>query len=419
MARLKTLVLALFVLAAGFVSAAGAGTGPAGESGTHAPGVPVYLFWSETCPHCAKAKSFIERLSAEDPGVELVSVEVSKSPANELAFAKLCQRFTIDPPAVPVVLIGEAVLVGYDDDTSTGTEIRDAISTCRQLTCANTGAVILSEAATGVGSQPAAPHELGEAKNGRPELPRTISIPGFGEVETRALSLPALTLLLGALDGFNPCAMWVLVFLIGLLAGMRDSFRKWSYGTIFLATSGVVYFLFMAAWLNAFLFLGSLHIIRYAIGIFAIAAGAYYLWQFVHNPEMACPVTSPGERQRVMTRLRTAVSEPSFVMGAAGLVVLAVGVNAIELLCSAGIPAIYTQVLAMNALSPAEHYAYLALYIAMFMLDDVLVFVTAMVTLEAAGLAGSYARYSHLIGGVVLGAIGLLLLFNPALLTFA
>jgi hypothetical protein len=59
-----------------------------------------------------------------------------------------------------------------------------------------------------------------------------------------------LTIVLGAVDGFNPCAMWVLVFLIGLLVGMRDPVRMWSYGAAFLLTSAAVYFAFMAAWLN-------------------------------------------------------------------------------------------------------------------------------------------------------------------------
>jgi hypothetical protein len=139
----------------------------------------------------------------------------------------------------------------------------------------------------------------------------------------------------------------------------------------------------------------------------------------VTNPDAACPVTPPGQRERVMTRLKSTVSERSFVLAVLGLVVLAVGVNLIELLCSAGIPAVYTQVLALSDLPPIEYYSYLALYISVFLLDDVIVFITAMVTLRAAGLAANYSRYSHLIGGVVLAAIGILLLFKPDWLAFA
>lgn len=381
--------------------------------------VAIYLFYTDTCPHCLKAKRFLETLGVRDRSLAINTLEITRSRANEQAFEVVCRRFGIDPPAVPVVLIGESVLVGYGDEATSGEEIRSAITRCRTRTCRDVGAGLIAGPPTaGHPDQPG--NQPSPATEAHPRaLPNTISVPLLGEIEPRALSLPALTVLLGAIDGFNPCAMWVLVFLVGLLSGIGDKLRKWSYGALFLATSGLVYFLFMTAWLNLFLVLGSVAVIRDAVGAFAIAAGGYYLWQFVANPEAACPVTSPEKRQRVLTRLSAAVAEPSFLLGAAGLVVLAVAVNVIELLCSAGIPAIYTQVLAMSVLSPVEHAAYLALYITMFMLDDVIVFVTAMLALEATGLTGSYARFSHLIGGLVLGVIGVLLIVRPEWLTLA
>jgi hypothetical protein len=213
--------------------------------------------------------------------------------------------------------------------------------------------------------------------------------------------------------------MWVLVFLIGLLVGMRDPVRMWSYGAAFLLTSAAVYFAFMAAWLNLVLLLGTLAWIRAAVGVFALVAGSYYLREFVRNPDAACAVTSPGERRRVMERLKGAVAEQSFLLAIAGIMALAGAVNLIELLCSAGIPAVYTQVLALSDLPATAYYGYLMLYIAIFMLDDAVVFVTAMLTLRATGLAATYSRYSHLVGGTVLFAVGLLLVFRPEWLAFA
>lgn len=381
--------------------------------------VPVYLFWTETCPHCAKAKSFLEALSRRTPGIEVHALELSGEERHERAFATLSKRFSVDPPAVPLIVIGDDVVVGYDEDATTGAEIEARIEACRSPACTDVASEYVRGTHASVTAADAANGLEAEPQVRRPALPDTIRLPGVGEIATRSLSLPALTLALGAIDGFNPCAMWVLVFLIGLLVGMQDSFRMWSYGAVFLLTSAAVYFAFMAAWLNIFLILGSLPWIRAAIGVFAVGAGGFYLWQFATNPDATCPVTSPGKRERVMTRLKTAVGERSFMLAVAGLVVLAVGVNMIELLCSAGIPAVYIQVLALSDLSPFEYYGYLTLYIAVFLLDDVIVFVTAMVTLRAAGLAASYARYSHLIGGVVLSAIGLLLIFKPAWLAFS
>jgi hypothetical protein len=249
-------------------------------------------------------------------------------------------------------------------------------------------------------------------------LPETIRIPLVGEVSTSALSLPALTLLLAAVDGFNPCAMWVLVFLIGLLLGMTDHVRMWALGGAFLAASAAVYLVFMAAWLNLLLFLGALVWIRLAIGIVALAGGTYYVSEYVRNPAGLCKVTAADQRQRVMDRIRETVRQRNFLLSLGGIVAVAMAVNLVELLCSAGIPAIYTQVLALSALPDWQYHLYLLLYIFVFLLDDLAVFVTAMVTLQASGLTARYARYSHLIGGIVLVGLGILLLFRPEWLKF-
>jgi hypothetical protein len=109
-------------------------------------------------------------------------------------------------------------------------------------------------------------------------VPKTLKLPVFGEISLTHVSLPVLTLMLAAVDGFNPCAMWTLVFLISLLVGLRDRFRMWVLGSLFILASAGVYFLFMAAWLNLLLFLGMLPWIRLSVGLLALGGGGYYLY---------------------------------------------------------------------------------------------------------------------------------------------
>jgi glutaredoxin len=376
------------------------------------------LFWTATCPHCANARRFLESIVPDIPGVGLRSFELDGDGRREAAFIALSKQFKNEPPAVPFIIIGDEAFVGYRDDATTGAEIERRIRACLAIPCTDVARPILVQAGA-IEPEPQEATDKPGPRIRRPELPTTITLPGFGNIETRSLSLPMLTVVLGAVDGFNPCAMWVLVFLIGLLVGLNDRLRMWTYGAAFLLTSGAVYFVFMATWLNLFLFLGSLTWIRAAVGVFALGAGAYYLREFVRNPDAACPVASPGGKQHVMDRLRAAVSERSFVMAVVGIMTLAIAVNMIELLCSAGIPAVYTQVLALSNLSPVAYYGHLALYIAVFMLDDAIIFVAAMLTLQATGLAASYSRWSHLIGGGVLLGIGFLLVFRPEWLAMA
>ena len=249
-------------------------------------------------------------------------------------------------------------------------------------------------------------------------MPETIKLPLVGEVATSALSLPALTAILGAVDGFNPCAMWALVFLLGLLMGEKDRKRMWILGLTFLFGSGLVYFLIMAAWLNVLLAIGFATGIRVAVGVVALGGAAYYLYDFVANPDAACEVSHTGERQRILGRLRRFALEERLWPAVLGVLLLAIAVNLIELVCSAGIPAVYTQVLALTPMAAWHYYGYLTLYIVIYMLDDVAVFAVAATALQMSGFGTRYARANRLVGGVILAAIGLMLLFRPEWLMF-
>ena len=374
--------------------------------------VSVYAFVSEGCPHCEKSVDFLRREAAPLPGVQLHVLELTRSAENRNLFAAAMARLGAGRIGVPTVLIGSHHVVGYYDDATTGAEYLQLIEDCRQRHCADPLAALVAGLPAPEAASPAAPPAA------RP-VPEHIRVPLLGDVQPRQLSLPALTVLLAALDGFNPCAMWTLVFLIGLLLGMRDRSRMWVLGSTFIAASAFVYFLFLAAWLNLLLFLGAAAWTRVAIGLVALAGGAHFIRQYFVNREALCKVTAPARRKRVFERLRELASERDFLLALAGIVALAFAVNLVEAVCSAGIPAVYSQVLAMNELPRWQHYAYLGLYILVFMADDLVVFVAAMKTLQITGLSGKYTRASSLVGGTLLLALGALLLLRPDLLMFA
>jgi glutaredoxin len=374
--------------------------------------VNVYAFVSEGCPHCEQAVDFLRREAAPVPGVQLHVLELTRSAENRSLLAAAMARLGTGEVGVPTVLIGSHHVVGYYDDATTGAEYLELIEDCRQRHCADPLAGrVAGLPAPEAASPPATPAAR--------TIPERIRVPLLGEVQPRQLSLPALTVLLAALDGFNPCAMWTLVFLIGLLLGMKDRARMWVLGSAFIVASAFIYFLFLAAWLNLLLFLGAVAWTRVAIGLVALAGGAHFIRDYFVNREAVCRVTSPARRKRVFERLRELASERDFLPALAGIVALAFAVNLVEAVCSAGIPAVYSQVLAINELPRWQHYAYLGLYVLVFMADDLLVFVAAMKTLQVTGLSGRYTRASSLIGGALLLGLGALLLLRPDLLMFA
>ena len=115
----------------------------------------------------------------------------------------------------------------------------------------------------------------------------------------------------------------------------------------------------------------------------------------------------------IFTFIKKVVSNHSFILSILGIIALAFSVNVIELACSAGIPLIFTQILALNNLSMVSYIFYMLIYILFFLIDDLIVFIVAMVTLNVTGISTKYTKYSHLIGGIVMVLIALLMIFKP------
>jgi hypothetical protein len=332
-----------------------------------------------------------------NPEIRVHKLEVSRDRANAVLMLEAAERLGVEVGSVPLVVIGNRAWVGYLDDASTGRELAAHIGECLARGCA-----------VGVALPPKS-----EAR-----VPEALRLPFLGEVRTASLSLPVLTALLAAADGVNPCAMWVLIFLLGLLAGMKDRRRMWVLGGAVVAASALVYLLVLGAWLNVLLLAGTVVYVRIGVGMVALAGGAYYLKEFLTNADMKCAVSAPERRRRVLERLKRIAQQPGYLAALGAIVLLAFAVNVVEFLCSAGIPAVFAQVLALSHLARWQYFAFLVLYVAVFMLDDLVVLIAALKTLEATGLTTRYARWSNAIGGTVLIAIGALLVFRPEWLAF-
>jgi hypothetical protein len=240
--------------------------------------------------------------------------------------------------------------------------------------------------------------------------PSLIRLPILGEIDPSRYSLLALTVVLGLADGFNPCAMWVLVYLISLISGLKEREKIWWLVGTFVLTSGVLYFLFMTAWLNMFLVMGYIRPLTQLVALAAIGFGASHLFELAWTRgEIACEVGDIEQRQNAMRHIREIVAAP---VGLGSLVLvtgLAFSVNAIEFVCSAALPAIFTHTLALANLSVFAYYGYIALYVLIFMLDDLIIFSLAAFAIQKV-VDTRYAAISRGAGGIVLMGLGVWML---------
>jgi len=350
-------------------------------------GFEVHFFYVDGCSSCEKQKPFNEELAARYPSISLYY-------HNALDEAALLRKMLDDrgidrTPPVPVTIFDNQVFMDWDSEEITGTAIERALQQCLAGEC---------------------PPPTGE------EPGSGIVLPVFGRIVFADYSLAALAVILGLVDGFNPCAMWVLVYLISLVATLKDRRRVWLIVGSFVLASGVLYFLLMTAWLNLFLLIGFLRPVTIVIGLVALGGGIWQIREFIKaRGEVVCEVTSEESRAKTMARMEKIVSSPMTFATILGIIALAFVVNSIEFVCSAAIPMVFTQVLALSNLSTFRYYGYILLYVLFFMLDNLIVFGSAAVALTSS-LGVRYAKYSRPVGAAILIILGVLLLFAPRLL---
>lgn len=372
--------------------------------------VNIYFFRGEGCPHCAKEEIFLEEIQNRYPNVTVYDYEVWYSSKNRKFLTEVGKKLNVNVSGVPVTIIGDQAFTGFMEGVT-------SVAMENRVKYASDNAVPDSVAEIVGVSQSGSSQETPEQS--RPNvMPEKINFPILGEIQTKNLSLPVFTLALGALDGFNPCAMWTLIFLISFLLGMEDKKRMWILGSAFIVASAAVYFVFMAAWLNLLLFIGLVVWVRLLIGAVALGGGWYNLKEYFTKPQPVCSVAGSEKKQKVFEKLKEISSQKNFYLALGGIILLAFAVNLVELFCSAGLPAVYTQVLTMSDLSTLQYYLYLLLYILVFMLDDLIVFFIAMTTLKMTRMTTRYSRFSHLVGGILMLIIGALLILKPEWLAF-
>ena len=336
----------------------------------------LVVYVRDGCPHCADAKIFLEQLARERPQLRIVLRAVDQDPAARDELMALSRAAGVWPPGVPTFAVEGRVLVGFGEARESGPAV---------LALIDQGSV----------------------------APGKVETRLFGTLSASQMGLPLFTLAMGLLDGFNPCAMWVLLFLLSLLVRLQDRRRMALVAGTFVLVSGAVYFAFMAAWLNVFLAVGLSTQVRWALAGVALLVGAVNVKDFMALGKGISFSIPESAKPGIYARVRAVLNAEALPGSLLAVAVLAVVVNFVELLCTAGLPAIYTAVLTQQGVSPAAHYAYLGLYILGYIADDTVMVTVAVVALGNRKLTEHTGRWLKLLSGLVMLALGVVLLLRP------
>ena len=377
--------------------------------------VNIYLFHSYTCKHCKEEIKLLDELEKEYDNIKVYKYEVNENGNGEL-LKNISEIMGSKVTGTPYTIIGNKVFSGYDYENSKG-RFKGAIEYYSKYGYEDKVGEYISSI----------PLPSYEVKDTDPDVDEYISnyisykvkLPLIGEVKLKNLTLPLITVVIGLADGFNPCAMWVLLFLISMLIGMKDKKRMWILGSTFLLISALIYLIFMMSWLNLANLLISVVWVRVIIAIVSLVGGFINLRGYIkHRKVSGCDVVDDKKRNKIITRIKKFTTEKNFWLAILGVIVLAISVNVVELACSAGLPVMFIEILSLNNLTAIEEIIYIVLYMLFFLLDDFVVFVIAMTTLSLTGVSSKYGNLSKLIGGILMLLIGLLLMFKPEWIMF-
>jgi len=230
------------------------------------------------------------------------------------------------------------------------------------------------------------------------------------------LSLPVLTVAMAFLDSFNPCAFFILIFLLNLLIYVRSRKRMLLIGGIFIFFSAFIYFLLMSAILNVIIFIEQQFIIRVIAGSFALVFGILNIKDFFFFKKGISLSISDEKKSDLFKRMRKIVKTPFLPAMIIGTIALAIFANTYELLCSLGLPLVYTAELTTHNLDNFQYYIYLIFYNLIYILPLLVILLIFVIKLGGKKLTEWQGRLLKLISGIMMFSLGFVLWVSPDLL---
>lgn len=348
--------------------------------------VNIYFFHKTSCPHCKKEGKLLDSLEEKYENINIYRFEVSGDSQNAKYLDEVKKLFDETSGGVPYTVIGTETFLGYN--SYVGEKFEKTIQ-----------------------------NYLGIKKETEQEK-ATFNLPILGKTDAKEVSIPFVAILLGVIDGFNPCAMWVLLFLINMFIDMKDKKKMFILGYAFLFTSALVYFLSMLG-ISVVLNVTAVKQIQILIALVALIAGVLNIRTYIKTRnDTGCHVVDDKKRKKMVKRVIKITKQESMLLALIGVIALAASVNLVELACSLGFPAIFSEILALNNVTGPLRVLYLIIYVFFYMIDDLIVFTIAVSTFTIAAKSTKYTKYVNLIAGIIMILIGTLLIFKPEWVMF-
>ncbi|MBI5414628.1 glutaredoxin [Candidatus Peregrinibacteria bacterium] len=374
----------------------------------------ISMFSREKCGHCRDEKKFLAEWKKENPNFSIQILDIEKSKEAGKMFLELTKKYNLSK-STPITIVGDEIFVGFDSAENMGAKIKKAYNSKSSL-------LTFREAWAQKDNLRVYDYEASVCDANSTECAATsliVNVPLWGPLDLAELKSPsALSFILGLIDGFNPCAMWVLIVFLLALIQIGDRFKMFVVAGIFLLAEAIMYAMILTLWFSTWNFVGLDAWITPIVGFVALGSGFFFLYEGTFS-DGTCKVTSSEQKKKITNKIQAIAHSPLTIVTFFGILALAFSVNIIEFACSIGIPQTFTQILHLSVLPILEKIWYIVIYIFAYMFDDFIVFGIALYSIEKIGITHKYARASNIIGGILMLILGTLLIFAPEVLTFS
>ncbi len=372
----------------------------------------IYVFGRDTCGFCKQEFAFLEKEK-----LPFSYLNINEDSEAERLYDAITAKHSLTK-VTPITVVGERVFVGFNGEKTTGLQIQKAFETVQtsaiktiedHLNYAPIQKVEIGAGCTGIRC------DEGDSANSQ----FVFELPFLGVVDLRSFSLFSLSVILGVIDGFNPCAMWVLITFLVLLSQAGSKKKMIFLATVFMLAEAIMYNLILNVWYKTWDFVALDGLVTPLVGLLAIGGGIFFIWRWYKNKDakLVCDISDLDTQSKTINKFKQIIESPITVTSIFAILVIAFSVNIIEFACSIGIPQAYTKILELNGLVFIERQWYILVYTLGYMFDDLVVFGLAIwgfSRLEAHG--GKYAQLSLIVGGILMLILGSILVLNPTLL---
>lgn len=378
--------------------------------------VKIEYFGREDCKNCENLKKFLEELATKRNDFEVIELKIDKNEKDKQYFNEITTKLKL-VKGTPIIYVNERIIQGFNTKNTTGKEIILEIDNGKKKEKIKS----LDEFVKSGNYENVAKNGAICEVDGVCEIPTSdkqvlVNIPFTNKaIDLTNYSLPLMALILGTIDGFNPCAMWVLVLFLTALIAVGNKVKMLRIAGLFILSEAIMYYLILTAWLYTWDFVGLDKWITPIVGIVGIVGGIFFIRNYLKQGDtLECEVTDFQKRAKISKKIKDIANKPFNLVTALAIIGLALSVNVIEFACSVGIPQTFTKILQINNISFLQRQLYTLIYIIGYMIDDFIVFGLALFSINKLQLTTKYSKWMNLFGGILMIILGLLLIFKPS-----